>query len=86
MSETEFLQLCAESVVRDVVATTRLHITLSEWIDPENGIAAVFHLAGVDPTRPVWETFGYVNGGDCFSVHPPGRQRPDVPGWAAATM
>ncbi len=51
--------------------TVGLGIELSVWVDPENGVGAVVHEVGVNPQTPVWEAVGWVNGGDCFAVHPP---------------
>jgi hypothetical protein len=79
MSEIELLQSCAMTVLRDVDATTRLHVTLSEWIDADNGIEAVIHEVGVQPTRPVWEAVGCLSGGDGLAVHPPVRPSEGFP-------
>ncbi len=42
---------------------------------PLEGIGAVIHDAGVNPTHPVWEAVGYLSAGDCVALHPPHRHR-----------
>lgn len=79
MSDTELIQACAEAVVRDVTATTGLRIELSSWVDPENGIGAVVHEAGLHPTTPVWEAVGCLDGGDSLALHPPSRPSRFIP-------
>jgi hypothetical protein len=71
MPDIDLMQECADAVTRDVAATTSLHISLSTWLDPENGIGAVVHEVGARPTSPVWEASGCLEGGDCLAVHPP---------------
>ncbi|WP_020145882.1 hypothetical protein [Terracoccus sp. 273MFTsu3.1] len=89
MTGIELLQSSAVTVLRDVDATTNLHVALSDWADPENGIGAVVHEAGVQPTKPVWEAAGFQNGGDCVAIHapmPPDGIIPGIAGRADVTV
>lgn len=75
----------AEAVVRDVAATTSLHVELSIYPDPDNGICAVVHEAGTQPTAPVWDAFGCLDGGDSLAIHPPSRPSELWPGSGSRT-
>ncbi|CCH75885.1 conserved hypothetical protein [Nostocoides japonicum T1-X7] len=71
VSDAQLMLSCAEALVRDAAATTGLRVTLSIWNDRANGIGAVVHESAVEPSTPVWEAVGWVEGGDCLAVHSP---------------
>lgn len=71
MSDARLVHERFKALERDVRATTDVSIALTDWLDPADGIGAVIHEAGTEPTSPVWEVLGYLGGGDCLATHPP---------------
>jgi hypothetical protein len=72
------LQQCSAPALRDVGATTELHLHVSPWPGRDPSVGYAVHEAGTLPSRPVWETFQLITkGGDAIALHPlPDPQRP----------
>jgi hypothetical protein len=75
------LDRAAAPVLRDVGATTGLHLQVSPWHGRERDMAYAVHEAGTVPSRPVWEPFQLITKrGDAIGLHPLPREDLDRPG------
>lgn len=81
MPPNDRLQQSSAPVLRDVVATTELHLQVSPWHGRDRTICYAVHDAATLPSRPVWETFQLIKkGGDAIALHPFPPEDPQTPG------
>jgi hypothetical protein len=75
------LQQCSAPVLRDVGATTELHLQVSPWHGRDPDMCYVVHRASTVPSRPVWETYQVITkGGDAIALHPLPLEDTQTPG------
>jgi hypothetical protein len=81
MQADDRLQLCSAPVLRDVGATTELHLQVSPWHGRDRDMCYAVHPAGTLPRRPVWEAFRLIkNRGDAIALHALPPEDPRKPG------